>query len=208
MSAIFLSASVPEPGRGDYCETADVTLIQFAVSALVTVALGRRLIVWGGHPGITPVIRTAAEDLGVDYSAWVRLYQSRYFDGKFPDHNKAFGNVTYTDSVADDKVASLTLMRREMIRAYDYDAAVLIGGMDGTEAEVEMFAELQPKAPIITVASTGGAALKVHEKLHTLDDATALSLDYLGLFYRSLKIDPRDKRCDSSARTGGSSSTS
>jgi hypothetical protein len=208
MNAIFLSASVPEPGRGDYHETANVTLIQFAVSALVTVALGRRLIVWGGHPGITPVIRTAAEDMGVDYSAWVRLYQSHYFDGKFPDDNKAFGNVTYTDNVADDKDASLALMRREMIGAYAYEAAVLIGGMEGTEAEVKMFAELHPTAPIIAVASTGGAALKVHDKLHTLDDVTALSLDYLGLFYRSLKIDPRDKRCDGSAGAGGNSSTS
>lgn len=207
MSAIFLSASVPEPGRGDYHETANVTLIQFAVSALVTVALGRRLIVWGGHPGITPVIRTAAEDLGVDYSAWVRLYQSHYFDGKFPDDNKAFGNVTYTDKVANDKAASLALMRREMIGAYDYAAAVLIGGMEGTEAEVEMFAELHPKAPIITAASTGGAALKVHEKLHTPDDVIAMSLNYLGLFYKSLKINPREKRCDDSAETGGISFT-
>ncbi len=194
MSAIFLSASVPEPGRGDYHETANVTLIQFAVSALVTVALGRRLIVWGGHPGITPVVRIAAEDLGVDYSTWVRLYQSRYFDGKFPDDNKAFGNVTYTDNVDNDKAASLALMRQGMIGAYDYAAAVLIGGMDGTEAEVEMFAELHPKAPIIAVASTGGAALKFHEKLRTLDDAAAMSLDYLSLFYKSLKIRPRDKR--------------
>jgi hypothetical protein len=95
-----------------------------------------------------------------------------------------------------------------MIGAYAYEAAVLIGGMEGTEAEVKMFAELHPTAPIIAVASTGGAALKVHDKLHTLDDVTALSLDYLGLFYRSLKIDPRDKRCDGSAGAGGNSSTS
>lgn len=205
MSAIFLSASVPTPDRGDYHKTSDLTLIQFAVSALVTVALGRRLIVWGGHPGITPMVRAAAEDLDVDYSHWVRLYQSHYFDGKFPDENKAFGNVTYTDNVGNDKEASLALMRREMIGAYDYSAAVLIGGMDGTEVEIDMFAACHPRAPIIPVASTGGAALKFHAKRRTLNDMTATTVDYLGLFYHTLSIGPREKRCGTQPEIDGHS---
>ncbi|MFZ6672271.1 hypothetical protein ACO0J9_29755, partial [Pseudomonas aeruginosa] len=53
MKRIFLSASVPRPDRGNFHETADPFLIQFAVRELMTVALGRRQIVWGGHPAIT-----------------------------------------------------------------------------------------------------------------------------------------------------------
>lgn len=53
---IFLSASVPRVGRGNFHESADPFLIQFAVRELLTVALGRRQIVWGGHPAITPMI--------------------------------------------------------------------------------------------------------------------------------------------------------
>ena len=45
---IFLSASVPIPGRGDFHESANPFLIQFAVRELLTVCLGRRLIIWGG----------------------------------------------------------------------------------------------------------------------------------------------------------------
>ena len=68
MSAIFLSASVPILGRGIYHETANPFLIQSAVREFVTVALGRRLIVWGGHPAITPMVWAVCEDLGVEFS--------------------------------------------------------------------------------------------------------------------------------------------
>ena len=55
--AIFLSAGVPDPKRGpEYAATADTVAICAAVSALVHVALGRRLLVWGGQPAITPMI--------------------------------------------------------------------------------------------------------------------------------------------------------
>src|SRR4051812_24128787 len=44
---VFLSASVPDPKRGpEYAATADTVAITAAVSALVHVSLGRRLIVW------------------------------------------------------------------------------------------------------------------------------------------------------------------
>ena len=57
VDAIFLSASVPDPKRGpDYAATSDSVAITSAVSALVHVTLGRRVLVWGGHPAITPMI--------------------------------------------------------------------------------------------------------------------------------------------------------
>ncbi|MFH7375956.1 hypothetical protein RA263_28030, partial [Pseudomonas syringae pv. tagetis] len=68
-AAIFLSASVPD-GRGEnrYAQTADTVAIATAVGALVHVVLGRRRLVWGGHPAITPMVYAVAEGLGVDYS--------------------------------------------------------------------------------------------------------------------------------------------
>ena len=75
--AIFLSASVPDPRRGpEYAQTADTVAITAAVSALVHVLLGRRLLVWGGHPAITPMVWGVAQGLGLDYGQWVKLYQS------------------------------------------------------------------------------------------------------------------------------------
>jgi hypothetical protein len=45
-----------------------------------------------------------------------------------------------------------------MIGFRDFGAAVFIGGMEGLFEEVELFKKLHPGAPIIPVASTGGAA--------------------------------------------------
>ncbi len=72
MGSIFLSASVPIEGRGNFYETANPFLIQFAVREFLTVCLGRRHIVWGGHPAITPMVWSVCEDLGG------RLFDSGY----------------------------------------------------------------------------------------------------------------------------------
>lgn len=54
MDSIFLSASVPVNGRGDYYETADPFLIQCAVREFAIAVVRKMKIVWGGHPAITP----------------------------------------------------------------------------------------------------------------------------------------------------------
>src|SRR5688572_23104777 len=109
MSAIFLSASIPEAGRGKYHENADPFLIQFAVREFLTASLGRRLVVWGGHPAITPMVWAVCEDLGVEYSIAVVLYQSRFFEEDFPEENARFANVKYTEA-AGDRENSLHVM--------------------------------------------------------------------------------------------------
>jgi hypothetical protein len=101
--AIFLSAGVPDPKRSpDHAQTADNVAISAAVSALAHVTLGRRKLVWGGHPSITPMIWAIAEDLRVDYGSWISLYQSKLFGNEFPKENSLFQNVTYTEPVRKD----------------------------------------------------------------------------------------------------------
>ena len=115
--AIFLSAGVPDPMRGpEYAKTADTVAITAAVAALVHVTLGRRLLVWGGQPAITPMIWVVAEALGLDYSGWVKLYQSRHFEDEFPEDNERFRNVTYTEDVEGDREKSLLAMRERMLK--------------------------------------------------------------------------------------------
>ena len=94
-------------------------------------------IVWGGHPAITPMIWSICEDLGVDYSGAVVLYQSTFFKDRYPEENDRFHNVVFTNAVAGDREASLLLMREEMLSRDDLVAAVFIGGMEGVEAEHE-----------------------------------------------------------------------
>ena len=187
--SIFMSASVPLPGRGTFHEDADPFLIQFAVRELLTVCLGRRHLVWGGHPAITPMVWAVCEDLGVDYSKCVTLYQSSLFEDAFPDENAHFANVVRVDAVGTDRTASLEAMRLAMLMP-EYESAVFIGGMEGVLDEYQMFDTLHPTAKIVPVSSPGGAARMLARKLHEENDR----IDFARLFAEKLGIDVSEAR--------------
>lgn len=132
--------------------------------------------------------------MGVDYGQWVQLYQSRYFQDDFSEDNERFQNVTYTDEVKQDRERSLLAMRERMFSDYAFKAAVFIGGMDGIIDEFELFRRLQPNASVIPVVSTGGAVLKLAERLPALDHDLSDDLDYVRLFHRHLGISVREER--------------
>lgn len=193
MSAIFLSASVPVEGRGNYYETADSFLIQVAVRELLLTVLGRRLIVWGGHPAITPMVWTVCEDLDVDFSRAVVLYQSKFFEDFFPEENKRFANVEYVDEVKNDRDASLLRMREAMLSRDDLEAAVFIGGMEGIEAEHEIFTRIQPEGKVLAVPAPGGAALQLALKLG-VNETELQNVDFARLFHEELGVAPDEPR--------------
>jgi hypothetical protein len=193
--AIFLSAGVPDPRRGPrYAETADTVAITAAVSALVHVTLGRRLLVWGGQPAITPMIWVVAEGLGTDYGGWVKLYQSKHFEDEYPEDNQRFQNVIYTEDVGRDRELSLRLMRERMFSDFNFTAAVFIGGMGGILQEFELLQQLQPKAMFLPVISTGGAVLDVAERMGGVPPDLRDDLDYIALFHRHLDVSVREMR--------------
>ena len=194
MSAIFLSASVPIVGRGNFYEDADPFLIQSAVRELVTVALGRRLIVWGGHPAITPMVWAVCEDLGLAYANAVVLYQSKFFADMFPDENRQFGNVEYVDAVPDDREGSLLRMRQAMLSRRDLTTAVFIGGMEGISAEYGIFHQFHPEAQILPVSAPGGAARQLAKRLGFDDDPGGQIVDFATLFHTELNILPNMPR--------------
>lgn len=188
MSAIFLSASVPIVGRGHYHETANPFLIQCAVREFVIATIRTHQIVWGGHPSITPMIWSICEDLSVDYSQSVALYQSRFFEDRFPEENQRFGNVVFTDAVTGDREASLLHMRESMLTRADLVAAVFIGGMEGVEAELDIFQRLHPNALVLPVPAPGGAALDLAKRFGQLDDGELQDIDFARLFHAKLQV--------------------
>jgi hypothetical protein len=194
MNAVFLSASVPVAGRGNYFETANPFLIQIAVREFVTTALGRRLIVWGGHPAITPMVWAVCEDLGVEFAKSVVLYQSTFFKDTFPEENKRFGNVVYVDAMPGDREASLFRMREAMLSRKDLESAVFVGGMEGILAEYDLFAKFHPKGKVLTVPAAGGAARQLAEKLGRADAAELKNVDFAKLFHAELNVAPNDPR--------------
>lgn len=160
MLSLFLSASVPDPSRDKrYCKTADVIAIRDAVRALVTVALPNARLVWGGHPAITPLVRVIAEDMGITGRENIRLFQSTYYKSRMPRDNDAFEAVVKVPAVKGDREKSLARMRQRMIASEAFHAGIFIGGMEGVEAEHEIFRHQHPAAKVLPIASTGGAAL-------------------------------------------------
>jgi SLOG cluster3 family len=191
--AIFLSAGVPDPSAAHFEGEGDSAAIAAAVGALLYVTLGRRQLVWGGHPAITPMVWAFAEAMEVDYGDWVTLYQSAIFEDEFPEETARFENVIVTQAVGADKTASLEAMRRRMIQENSFDAAVFIGGMRGIYDEHQLFIERAPNAKVLPIMSTGGAAEKLGSTVGAATDFLD-ELDYVALFHRHLGIDPNEPR--------------
>lgn len=194
--AIFLSAGVPDPSAKHFMGEGDTAAISALVSALLYVALGRRPIVWGGHPAITPMVWAYAEGLGVDYSKWVTLYQTDFFKSDFPEENERFKNVVVTKAVRGDREQSLEVMRRRMLSESAFDAAVFVGGMGGIFDEYRLVQELAASAKILPIGSTGGAAATLAKEVKA-DKVLSEELDYVALLFNQLAIDPNEPRAGS-----------
>lgn len=161
---IFLSASIPDPRRDPkFIETADVTAIRDAVRALATVVLPKHLLVWGGHPAITPMIRLVAQSLEVSVQKHVTLYQSEFYRGVAPKDNDRFEHIEWVPAVENNKEKSLLEMRTRMLNG-PYRAGLFIGGMEGVFQEFEMFQKRHPEVPVFPIASTGAAARTLYER--------------------------------------------
>lgn len=183
MSAIFLSASVPMNTRGTYHETANPFLIQCAIREVLIAVIRQYKIVWGGHPAITPMLWSICEDVGVDFADAVILYQSKFFEDDFPEETKKFRNVIFTETINDNREASILHMRKEMLSRPDLAGAVFIGGMEGVETEHAIFKHFHPHASVLPVPAPGGAALTLaldhgYGKNTDLDD-----IDFASLFH-------------------------
>jgi hypothetical protein len=188
LNNIFLSASIPDEKRNEvYFKTADVIAIRDSVRALATVVIPKTRLIWGGHPAITPLIRYVMERMEYSIREHVTLYQSNFFQDKFPEDNFDFENVIITPENV-DRESSLKDMRYEMIVKNKYRAGIFIGGMEGVEEEFYMFREVQPEALILPIASTGAAARIIYDKLEKKpDERLTNDYAYMTLFRHLLR---------------------
>lgn len=191
MRSVFLSASIPLPHRDPkYFETADVVAIRESIRALVSVVVPASQLVFGGHPAITPLIRLLVRGTARPVREHVILYQSRFFQAQFPPEAAEFEEVRLIDAAANDLEGSLAKMREAMIGAHEFEAGVFIGGMEGVEAEYDLFRHVHPGKPAYPIASTGAAARILFNK-HTPDRRELMDdLRYLSLFRRLLNQPP------------------
>ena len=191
MNAVFLSASVPDPRRDPrYYGTADLVAIRDAVRALATVLLPHSTLHWGGHPAITPLIRAVTESMGVTEADRIRLFQSAWYSDRLPQDNVAFESYKLTDR-GNNKEESLEIMRQAIMESAPFYAGIFIGGMEGVEAEFDLFRQRHPKATLLPIASTGGAALltfQQHRSALKLPVELLTEYAYPSLFRRLLNL--------------------
>ncbi|MFG0904927.1 SLOG domain-containing protein [Photobacterium damselae] len=192
MKEIFLSASIPKEESGDYFDTSDPYLIQCALRDFATITLGRRHIVFGGHPAITPLLWAVCEEIGVDFVNNVTLYQSKFFEGRYPIENTKFSNVIYIEAAPEGIYESLSKMRNAMLARENIESAVFIGGMAGIIDEFTLFKKYHPDANIIILSSPGGASRELANKIYKNNNND--DINFSKIFYEELNISPDDPR--------------
>lgn len=183
LNKVFLSASIPYPERDrKYYDTADIVSIRDSVRALATVVIPKAHLIWGGHPSITPLIRFVMERMNADLKKHITLYQSLYFEDKFPPDNFAFETVVLTDR-KDTREESLSFMRSQLINENDFKVGIFIGGMEGINDEYLIFRDKHPNALILPIASTGAAAKFLYDSQPDKFDSRLLNdYAYMALF--------------------------
>ena len=187
LKTIFLSASIPLPSRHErYADTADVLAIRDSITALASLLSRPYRLVWGGHPSITPIINFVIQRLGLPIQSRMTIYQSLYFQDKFPKDNDEFENIRTVDRLA-DRESSLREMRKRMLTDQGFDVGVFIGGMEGVEEEFELFKKYQSQAVLLPMASTGAAAKHIYERYGFTDDRLLNDYAYTSLFKELLE---------------------
>ena len=165
-SRYFLSASIPDPRREPvYYETADLTAIREAITAISTVTLKRGELVFGDHPAISPLVLIVASVL--DAADRVRIFQSEFFRDEIPPESRAFQHLVWTPRIGADRDASLRELRQTMIATGGFAAAFFIGGMENVEEEFFLFRKQWPNVPAFPIASTGAAARRLLDRWAT-----------------------------------------
>jgi hypothetical protein len=92
----------------------------------------------------------------------------------------------FVDAVPNDREASLLKMREAMLSRSDLIAAVFIGGMEGVEAEFDLFGRFHPEAKTLAVAAPGGAARQLAERIGISSDSALFGVDFARLFHSEL----------------------
>ena len=183
---VFLSASIPTPGR-EFYGTEDVVAIRESVMAFTKVCMEKRLpFYFGGHPAITPLVWEVAKDyLCDDFKELIHIYQSSIFMGKTPKEVDYFNNVVWTESKKTIP-ASVEFMRNQMFKENETTVAVFIGGMKGIKDEYEMIKAYYPSVNVLPMATTGAASEVLYKELGFNNPDLNDNYSYVSVFRKYL----------------------
>lgn len=179
---IFLSASIPTPGR-EFFGTEDIIAIRESIMAFTKVCIEKRqAFYFGGHPAITPLVWEVAKDYSPsEFTRYIRIYQSTFFIDKTPKAVEFFDNIVWT-AKQDDDTRSIELMRKQMFCENKTRIAVFIGGMAGIIDEYKMIKERYPKVIVLPLATTGAASEKLYYDLGIENPDLSENYSYISVF--------------------------
>lgn len=183
---IFLSASIPIPGR-EFYGTEDVVAIREAVMAFTKVCMEKHLpFYFGGHPAITPLVWEVAKDyLHEEFKTLVHIYQSSWFLGNTPKEVEFYNNVVWTEA-KDSILESIEFMRNQMFRENKTTIAVFIGGMKGIMDEYDLITKYYSDVKILPIATTGAASEKLYKDLGLNNSDLCDNYSYVSIFRKYL----------------------
>jgi len=201
MGSIFLSVGVPG-FDSPFHDTCDRMLIQAALRTFLYTVLGRKHLVFGGHPSISPLILAVCEDLKVENKCAVTVYQSEFLDDGAPKVNSRFDRLVKV-AAASTLESSLANMSEIMFRSHQFETAIFIGGDQATLEEHAKFKYLHPTAKVIALRSAGGTSAAIASMEAASHAPSSKSprekdydelLDYVGLFTKGLEIGLNSER--------------
>jgi hypothetical protein len=158
---IFLSASGNGFKHGKNLPLVETTEVEKAVLTFIRFFATQTLIVFGGHPTISPLVECGLR--GLD-GYQITKYRSAYFKNYLSDCHHTFKNVV-TSPAGLCESDSLTILRNQMLKEKAFNAAVFIGGGEGVTEEYSLFCQRHPTALIFPIPNTGGAAYNIFQKI-------------------------------------------
>lgn len=178
---VFLSAAMPSDA--EEVELARTTLSKFVVGLTQALVDLGAVLVFGGHPSVTPLVHQALAHLNGPHAGHVELHLGRYWRGDgltLPvkvREGPVYQHVVWHGDGA-DPAADVSAMRDGMISA-NLDAGVFVGGKTtgylgskpGVIDEFERFEALGAGRASFVLGLAGGAARNIRGKESRVDTA-------------------------------------
>lgn len=141
-----------------------LTAIHAIVQTLLSNGIG---IVFGGHPTFRHIIFSIAERQRIAESkTMVKLYQSRWFISKQMEEELSQHSILHVTEAEYDQKASLSIMRKEMIKDPKAVGMIVLGGKTiknnpepGIDEEISIAQEVN--VPVFLIGSVGGRSSEI-----------------------------------------------
>jgi hypothetical protein len=194
---VMLSASLPKALEGTRRAQ---ELFDVMVTLIGGVLRSSGVLVFGGHPTVTPLVHRIALSAGPPEEPRIKLFQLNRHREQAPEEvndQRVFGEVRWLGDAGAPLDEDLAELRSEMVEASH--AGIFIGGktqdylgrVPGVRAEYERFAEMRPDGPAYLLGILGGEALRLIKSLEREGrrEANSLSEDELRAVHYSDNVD-------------------